>query len=91
MCLTGPVFLSCTIVGVDYQSQEAGESFSISFMPGEIADKCEMVVIIDDNLFEGNEVFTMILQNTSAVAKLDPCNTTVIIIDNDDNEGKVLT
>ena len=40
-------------------------------------------VIIDDNLFEGNEVFTMIIQNSSGVAILDPRNTTVTIINDE--------
>ena len=52
-------------------------------MPGEIADECEMVVIMNDNLFEGNEVFTMILQSTSAVAELDPSVTNITIIDDE--------
>ena len=70
-------------VGSDYSLQEPGsQSYSITFLPGEMSE-CRFVLILEDSLLEENEMFAMSLATTTSVADLDPSTSTVTILDND--------
>ena len=72
--------------GVDYDSGP----FDITFPAGETLAIFN-VSIIDDNIMEGNENFTLSINSSSlpnGVAIGDPGHTTVIIIDDDDDDSK---
>ena len=69
---------------MDYSLQQQGvQSYFISFLPGEMSDECQFVIILEDSALEQNEVFTISLQSTSPVADLNPSVANVIIIDNE--------
>lgn len=59
------------------------ESYIVSFLPGETTSKCQPILILEDSVLEGNEVFSMTLTTESPVADLSPALATVTILDND--------
>ena len=67
--------------GQDYvsvsQSNGAGPSFE------EVGQFCQVVVIISDNIVDGNETFLLALETDQDFVQLDSPNTTITIIDDD--------
>ena len=59
------------------------ESYIVSFLPGETTSKCQPILILEDSVLEGNEVFSMTLTTESPVTDLSPALATVTILDND--------
>ena len=59
------------------------ESYIVSFLPGETTSKCQPILILEDSVLEGDEVFSMTLTTESPVADLSPALATVTILDND--------
>ena len=69
---------------MDYSLQHPEmESYSVSFLPGETTDECQLVFILEDTVLEENEVFSMSLTTGSSVVDLSPDVATVTILDND--------
>ena len=69
---------------MDYSLQNPEiESYIVSFLPGEAANKCQLIIINDDDVLETDEVFSMSLTTDSPVADLSPAMATVTILDND--------
>ena len=53
------------------------------FLPEGTITQCVPISILDDTIFEQNEVFSLILETDSPVVVVDPDVATVTIIDND--------
>ena len=88
IALVDTIYISLLLhtVGMDYSLQQPGQqSYSISFLPGEMSDECRSVLILEDSVLEEDEVFTMSLQTTSLVADLNSSVATVTINDNERN------
>ena len=78
------LIFSLPLVSMDYSLQHPEiESYIVSFLPGETANKCQLIMINDDDVLETDEVFSMSLTTDSLVADLSPAMATVTIIDND--------
>jgi len=66
------------IGGVDYPTSNV----QVIFMPGQTR-RCVNITFFDDNVPEGDEMFTVVIQNSSDVSSRPPSTTTITIIDND--------
>ena len=60
-------------------------SVSLTFLPGSVpgVQECTQIEIIDDQLVESNEAFTISLSSTDTEINLAPGNGSVTILDND--------
>ena len=77
-------FLICHLVEMDYSLQHPEvESCTVSFLPGETTNECQIILILEDTVLEETEIFTMSLTTNSPVADLSPAMATVNILDND--------
>ena len=59
------------------------QSYTITFLPGEMHSVCQTILILEDNHLEESEQFFLILETTNPVVNLDPSMSTVSILDND--------
>ena len=78
MCFGMPG-LSCSTAGADFNQISAQLSLSANSL-----QQCVSVGIVDDTIFEDNEIFTAVLTTADPqVTVLDPPSAVITILDND--------
>lgn len=77
-------FNSMSTVAMDYSLHQPGtETYSITFLPGEMSDKCRFILILEDSHLEESETFFMSLESANPVVDLTLNMSRVTILDND--------
>ena len=59
------------------------EAYTITILPGEVADKVYSIFILEDSLLEEDETIIMTLNSTTPIADLNPNLSRITIFDND--------
>ena len=61
---------------------------SVVFSPGGPSQMCVSIPIMNDDIFETEEIFTVILDNLDGTTPTDPSTASIVIVDDD---GKLQT